>query len=67
MRFNVLKFVLPESKRYANLPDSFIKRKMEQVIIINIVIIIIIVVVVIVVAVAINLYNFNKSNIHPAL
>ncbi|XP_011494117.1 PREDICTED: probable 39S ribosomal protein L24, mitochondrial [Ceratosolen solmsi marchali] len=31
MRFNVLQFVLPESKRYANLPDSFIKRKMEQI------------------------------------
>lgn len=29
MRFNVLKFVGKESKRYANLPDSFIKRKME--------------------------------------
>jgi len=31
MRFNVLKLIGENSKRYANLPDSYIKRKMERI------------------------------------
>ncbi|XP_016838999.1 probable 39S ribosomal protein L24, mitochondrial [Nasonia vitripennis] len=31
MRFDILKLIGEHSKRYANLPDSFIKRKMERI------------------------------------